>query len=39
MDHNIDLLKGMQYTPTHKFIEDISDLNLLMNNSKGTLSQ
>ena len=23
MDHNIDLLKGMQHAPTHKFIEDI----------------
>ena len=29
MDHNVDLLKGMQHTLTHKFIEDISDLNLL----------
>ena len=29
MDHNINLLKGMQHTPTHKFIEDISDLDLL----------
>ena len=29
MDHNIDLLKGMQHASTHRFIEDISDLNLL----------
>ena len=29
MDHNVALLKGMQHAPTHKFIEDISDLNLL----------
>ena len=29
MDHNIDLLKGMQHSQTHKFIEDISDLDLL----------
>ena len=29
MDHNVDLLKGMQHAPIHKFIEDISNLNLL----------
>ena len=29
MDHNINLLKGMQHTATHRFIEDMSDLNLL----------
>ena len=29
MDHNIDLLKGMQHMPTHKFIKDISSVNLL----------
>ena len=29
MDHNVDLLKGMQHAPTHKLIKDISNLNLL----------
>ena len=29
MGHNIDLLKGLQHMPTHKFIEDISSVNLL----------
>ena len=29
MDHNIDLLKGKQHSSTHRFIEDISDINLL----------
>ena len=29
MNHNIDLLKGIHHTPTHNFIENISDLDLL----------
>ena len=28
MDHNADLLKGNQHTPTHKFIKNIKNLNL-----------
>ena len=29
MDHNMNLLNGMSHSPTHKFMEDISSLNLL----------
>ena len=29
MDYNVDLLKGMHHILTHKFIEDLSDINLL----------
>ena len=29
MDHNVDLLKGMQHPQTHKFTEDINELDLL----------
>ena len=28
MDHNVDLLKGNQHTPTHNFIENVTNLNL-----------
>ena len=29
MDHNMDLLKGQFHTPTNKFMEELSELNLL----------
>ena len=29
MDHNIDLLRGKQHAQTHKFIEDLSRLDIL----------
>ena len=29
MDHNMNLLKGLSHSPTHKFMEDVSNLNLL----------
>ena len=29
MDHNMDLLNGVSHPPTHKFMEDLSSLNLL----------
>ena len=29
MDHNIDLLRGKQHAQTHKFIEDLSQLDIL----------
>ena len=28
MDHNVDLLKGNLHTPTHNFIENVTNLNL-----------
>ena len=28
MDHNADLLRGNQHTPTHKFMENVTNLNL-----------
>ena len=29
MDHNMNLLNGVSHPPTHKFVEDLMNLNLL----------